>query len=84
MEQLDEMTQIGIEALSILERLSSSNVDTVRTAMEDHLELVDRFYRENYDLMASPQYEVAKKDLAYFLRLVYLALEYQGEAGLRD
>ena len=39
---------------------------------------VDRFYRENYDIIASPQYEVARMDLAHFLRLVYLALEYYG------
>ena len=78
MEKLDEMTQIAIAALSILERLSSNNVDTVRTAIEDHLELVNRFYRENYNFMTSPQYEVARMDLAHFLRLVYLALEYYG------
>ena len=76
MEKLNEMAQIGIEVLSILERLGSSNADTARTAMEDHLTLVDHFYRENYDMIDSPQYEVAKRDLAYFLRLVYLALAY--------
>ena len=79
MKKLDELTQIGVEVLSILERLSSSNAYTVGTAMDDHLKLVDRFYRENYDIIASPQYEVARMDLAYFLRLVYLALEYYGE-----
>jgi hypothetical protein len=81
MDKLNEMTQIGLEVLSILERLSSGNSVTVRTAREDHLKLVDRFYRENYDIITSPQYEAARKDVTYFLRLVYQALEYHGVEG---
>jgi hypothetical protein len=79
MEKVDEITQIGIEALCILKRLQSDDADTVKTAMKDHLKLVDLFYRENYDIIASPQYETAKKDYEYFLRLVCLALEYHGK-----
>ena len=78
MDKLNEMTQIGLEVLSILERLSSGNSVTVRTARDDHLKLMDRFYRENYDIITSPQYETARKDVTYFLRLVYQALEYHG------
>lgn len=79
MDKLEDVMQIGIKALSILERLRSNNADTVRTAAEEHLELVDHFYRQNYDIIASPQYEVAKMDLAYFLRLVYLTLNHYGK-----
>ena len=79
MDKLDEMMQIGIDALGVLERLKSYDADTVKTAMEDHLRLADRFYRENYEMVAPQQYEAARKDYGYFLRLVYLALEYYGE-----
>jgi competence protein ComGC len=47
---------------------------------------VDRFYQGNEYLMASEQYEAAKQDFEYFLRLLYLAIHYspmgsQGDKG---
>lgn len=46
-----------------------------------YLKLVDRFYKENAEMIAPRQYEAAMRDVEYFLRLVYLALEYYGKAG---
>ena len=39
-------------------------------------DLVDRFYRENEEIMASSQFEVEKKDFEYFMRLVNLAIAF--------
>jgi hypothetical protein len=40
---------------------------------------MDRFYEENEHLIAPQQYEAAKKDFAYFMRLIELAREYRKE-----
>jgi len=37
---------------------------------------MDRFYEENKHLMAPQQYEAAKIDFEYFMRLIDLAVEY--------
>jgi len=47
--------------------------------MGEYLQLVDRFYEENKYLLAPQQYEAAKKDFEYFVRLVKLAEEYHKE-----
>ena len=66
MDKCDEMIQTGIDALRILKKLKSDDPVTVKTAMEDHLRLVDRFYRENYEMVAPQQYEAARKGLWVF------------------
>jgi len=40
---------------------------------------VDRFYRENEDMMASHQYKIVKKYSEYFMKLVALALAFYRE-----
>jgi len=40
---------------------------------------VDRLYEENKNLMAPQQYEAAKKDFEYFMRLIELVEEYHKE-----
>ena len=47
--------------------------------MEGYSQLVDRFYEENEYLMAPQQYEAAKKDFEYLIRLLELAEEYHKE-----
>lgn len=61
------------EALSIYKKLQSPHPEEVKVAMIEYLQLVDRFYEENEHLMAPQQYETAKKDFEYFMRLVQLA-----------
>jgi hypothetical protein len=39
-------------------------------------QLVDRFCRENEDVMAMQQYEMVERDLEYFMRVVDLAVAY--------
>jgi hypothetical protein len=52
MEKHDAILGIGEDALESLDRLRSDYADTVKTAMGDHLKLVDRFYHEHEDIFA--------------------------------
>ena len=56
--------------------LAGSDAEKVKVAQEAYQELLDGFYEEYQDMMASQQYEAAKKDFEYFLRLVDLAINY--------
>jgi len=47
--------------------------------MGEYLQLVDRFYEENKSYLAPQQYEAAKKDFEYFMRLIERAVEYHKE-----
>jgi hypothetical protein len=44
-------------------------------------QLVDRFYQENKNELATRQHEMAKGDFKYFMRLVDLAMAYYREEG---
>jgi len=72
-------TTLKQEALSIYTKLQSPDAEEVKRAMREYLQLVDRFYSENENLMAPRQYEAAKQDFEYFMRLVELAEEYHKE-----
>ena len=48
-----------------------------KTPWQEYVALVDRFY-EVSEHLAPHQYEVAKKDFEYFMRLVDLAVAYYG------
>ena len=54
-----------------------SDIESIRMAEKAFQQLIDRFYQENEDMMAPQQYEAAKKDFEYFMRLVDLAYHYQ-------
>ena len=72
-------TTLKQEALSIYTKLQNPDADEVKAAMGEYLQLVDRFYEENKYYLAPQQYETAKKDFEYFMRLVELAEEYHKE-----
>ena len=76
MNKLDTMIAIKAEVFNIQERLNSTDAQVVKDAMEDYLMLADIFYSENEEMMAPQQYEAAKKDFEYFMRLVELAYHY--------
>lgn len=59
-------------ALSILERIKSGDVGEAQQPMQEYTALVDRFCQANEHLMAPQQYEAAKVDFEYFLRLLEL------------
>jgi len=68
--------QMKQEAIGIYKRLQSPDYEEVNAAMGDYLQLVDCFYEDNKYYLAPQQYEVAKKDFEYFMRLLDLAEEY--------
>ncbi len=75
----DKTAQMKQEALIIYTRLQSSDPVEVKAAMGEYLKLADQFYSENENLMAPRQYEAAKQDFEYFMRLIKLAEEYHKE-----
>ena len=76
MAKLNKILQTKKETLDIQCKLISSDVEEVKAAMKEYEQLVDWFYQENEDLMASPQHKAAKKDLEYFIFLIELAEAY--------
>jgi len=72
-------TTLKQEALSIYTKLQNPDADEVKAAMGEYLQLVDRFYEENKYYLAPQQYEAAKKDSEYFMRLIELAEGYNKE-----
>jgi hypothetical protein len=54
--------------------LTGSDTEKVKVAQDAYRELLDGFYEEYQDMMAPQQYEAAKKDFEYFMRLVDLAM----------
>lgn len=72
----DDLQEIALAALAIRKKLDSSNPADVQNAMKEYVALVDRFYRGNEYLMIPEQYEAAKQDFEYFLRLLDLAVHH--------
>jgi hypothetical protein len=62
-------------ALSIREKLDSSNPADIQNAMKEYAALVDRFYQVEENL-APHQYKAAQKDFEYFMRLLDLAIHH--------
>ena len=69
---LESLYEIKLQALRIEPYLEGGD----EKAKATYGNLVDRFYQENEEMMAPQQYEAAKKDFEYFMRLVELALAY--------
>ena len=65
-----------VTILCIQKELTGSDAEKVKVAQEAYQELLDGFYEEYQEMMAPQQYEAAKKDFEYFMRLVDLALAY--------
>jgi len=75
----NKTAQMKQEVQDIYDKLQSLDVEEVKAAMEEYLQLVDRFYEENKCHLAPQQYEAAKKDFEYFMRLIKLAEGYHKE-----
>ena len=75
----NKAAQMKQEVLSIHKKWQSPDAEEVKAAMGEYLQLVDRFYEENKSYLAPQQYETAKKDFEYFMRLIELAEEYHKE-----
>jgi len=53
-----------------------SDIESITAAEKAFQQLVDRFYQENVDMIPPQQYEAAKREFEYFMRLVELAIAY--------
>ena len=73
---LESLREIKLKALRIEPYLSRHDERGIEKAQATYEDLVDRFYQENEDMMAPQQYEAAKKDVEYFMRLVDLAMAF--------
>jgi hypothetical protein len=76
MTKLESVQDIRDTTARLLETLMGSDGESIRMAEEALQKLIDRFYRENKVMVAPPQYEAAKEDFEYFMRLVDLAVAY--------
>lgn len=76
MSILDTMKEILHAVESLEDDLRGLDKAKAEAAQEQYNELLNKFYKENQDILASQQYEAAKKDFEYFLRLLELAIAY--------
>jgi hypothetical protein len=67
------LNDLLITILCIQKELKGSDIEKVKAAKEAYDELLDDFYEEYEDKLASNQYMVAKDDPDYFSVLIRLA-----------
>lgn len=67
------LNDLLITILCIQKELKGSDIEKVKAAKEAYDELLDDFYEEYEDKLASNQYMVAKDDPDYFSVLIKLA-----------
>jgi len=79
MTKLESIQDIKETALKLQQTLVGSDIAAIKIAETALIQLIDQFYKENKDMMAPPQHQAAKRDYAYFMRLVDLALAYYRE-----
>ena len=84
MHELKQILQIQETADQIISRLTDVGGRMWMDDNKAYRDLVDRFYVLNVDLMAPEQYEAAKVDVEYFMRLVTLAVAHWEREGERD
>ncbi len=76
MTRLESLQDIKGTAVRLLETLMGTDIESIKRAETALQQLVDRFYRENGDIVALQQHKAAKKDFEYFIRLVVVAMAY--------
>ncbi len=80
MTKIESLIDIKNDAVKLLETLMGSDRTAIRMAEEEFQQLVNRFYQENENEMAIQQYELAKADFEYFMRLMDLAIAFYDSA----
>jgi hypothetical protein len=76
MSKLDAVADIKMAALFLQKNLMGRNPETVRSAENELVRLVDKFYDENRGLVSPDQYRAARNDYDYFMVLVEMAVEH--------
>jgi len=79
MTKLESVQDIKDSAERIEGALLGSDITAIKTAEAALGQLVDRFCRENEDMLTPLQCRIARQDYEYFRRLVDLALAYYRE-----
>jgi len=80
-EKLNRLSEIWQEAMDLRDRLVSSDAEVVSKAEKNVERLLEQFYDENKDIMAPQKYEAAKKEFAYFVSLIEMAIGYYSPNG---
>ena len=65
MTKLESLKDIKDTAVRLMATLVVD--ESIRMAEKELQQLVDRFYWENEEMVATQQYEMAKKDFEYFM-----------------
>lgn len=81
MHELEQIIQIQETAEQIISRITDASGRVWVDENKAYRDLVDQFYVLNVDLMAPEQYEAAKVDAEYFMRLVVLAVAHWEKEG---
>jgi hypothetical protein len=81
MHELEQILQIQETAEQIISRITEAGGRVWADDNKAYLDLVDQFYVLNVDLMAPEQYEAAKVDVEYFMRLITLAVAHWEKEG---
>jgi hypothetical protein len=76
LNKLKTMREIRSSVLTLQKRLKSPDTHRLKTARQEYLKLMDRFYSENAKMIAPRQYKEARRDGDYFMLLIELALGY--------
>lgn len=76
------LNDILITILRIQKELKGSDIEKVKVAKEAYDELLDDFYDEYQDKLASNQYRAAKDDPDYFSVLIQLAYHDQVQKNI--
>ena len=79
MSKIDLLKETLLAVESLEDDLMGSDLAKAEAAGKRYLQLLNKFYDDNRDLLAKQQYEAAKSDYEYFLRLLQLAIAYWQE-----
>ncbi len=72
-EAVDDIRRAMLELILAQENIADNDEDVSQVFRNYYLRLLERFYKENNDIMAYPQYEAAKSDPKYFMRFILWA-----------
>ncbi len=75
LEAVDDIRKALLELMLIHDSIADDDA-VVRVFQSSYERLVDRFYQENHEILAYPQYQAARSDPEYFTQLVILARHY--------
>jgi hypothetical protein len=73
---LESLREIKLAVENLIPGLLENEKKEFQQSLEEYDFLLNRFYRENMELMPPEQYRACKVDVEYFLRILTLAMAY--------